>query len=213
MDLFSNPKITGFLYVLRSSYHDQNQFSCDIKSLQTDWGGKFQNVSTFVKTLGIIHRVSCPNTQEQNGVVERQNCIIVEKGLKLLAQSSLPQLFWEHAFKTATYLHNHTITHVLNNASPYQKLYNKTSDYDFMKTFGCLCYPFLRPYNKHKIDFRSLPCIFLGCNATHKGYLCLYQPKNHIYISRHVVFNEDIFPYTTSTPINSVSTSSPPNTS
>ncbi|KAL4588858.1 hypothetical protein LXL04_001755 [Taraxacum kok-saghyz] len=64
------------------------------------------------------------------------------------------------------------------------KLYHKVPDYNFLKTFGCLCYPFLRPYNKHKLDFRSLP---------------------------HVVFNEDIFPYTTPQPLNTPSpTSSPP---
>ncbi|CAL0333408.1 unnamed protein product [Lupinus luteus] len=37
----------------------------------------------------------------------------------LLAQSSLPPIFWEHAFKIATYLHNRTITPLLQFQSPY----------------------------------------------------------------------------------------------
>ncbi|KAL8141612.1 hypothetical protein V2J09_014644 [Rumex salicifolius] len=127
-------------------------------------------------------------------MVERRNRVIVEKGLTLLAQSSLPHLFWEHAFKTATYLHNRTITHILDYHSPYHKLYNKSPDYGFLKTFGCLCYPFLRPYNHHKIDFRSLPCIFIGYSASHKGYLCFHKSTKRIYISRYVVFNENVFP-------------------
>lgn len=61
-----------------------------IKQLQTDWGGEYRNISKFIETLGIIHRVSCPHTQEQNGAPERRNRIIVEKGLTLLAQASLP---------------------------------------------------------------------------------------------------------------------------
>lgn len=182
-------------------------FSCDIKSLQTNWGGKFRNVSICLKNNGIQHCVPYPYTQEQNDAVECRNCIIDEKFLTLLSQSSLPQLFWEHAFKTATYLHKVTITPTLNYASPYQKLYHKTPYYDFLKTFG---YPFLFPYNKHKIDFRSLPCIFIGYNASHKGYICFHQSTSRIYISRHVVFNEDIFPYT-STTIMKTTQSSPPN--
>ncbi|KAI3516852.1 hypothetical protein L1887_15941 [Cichorium endivia] len=173
----------------------KTQFSCDIKSVQSDWGGEYQNVSRFLNTHGIEHRVSCPYTQEQNGAIERRNRIVVEKGLTLLAQSSLPQMFWEHAFKTATYLHNRTITPLLSYESPYQKLYQNIPDYEFLKTFGCLCYPYLRPYNQHKIDFRSKPCVFLGYSAYHKGYICYHPPTSKIYISRHVIFDEDTFPF------------------
>ncbi|KAL4573020.1 hypothetical protein LXL04_019813 [Taraxacum kok-saghyz] len=187
----------------------KTQFSCDIKSMQTDWGGEYRNISTFLKTQGILHRVSCPHTHEQNGAIERRNRVIVEKGLTLLAQSALPQIFWEHAFKTATYLHNRTITPLLQYESPYQKLYNKIPDYDFLKTFGCLCYPYLRPYNSHKIDFRSKPCIFLGYSASHKGYICFHQPTTKIYISRHVVFDENTFPYTHPSSPDTSSTSQP----
>lgn len=63
----------------------KTQFNGTIKSLQSDWGGKFRNVSTFLQQHGINHRISCPYTQEQNGAVERRNRIIVEKGLTLLA--------------------------------------------------------------------------------------------------------------------------------
>ncbi|KAL4587851.1 hypothetical protein LXL04_000725 [Taraxacum kok-saghyz] len=195
-----------FVWVYFLSQKSQNfkmvktQFSCDIKSLQSDGGGEYQNVSTFLKQHGIIHRVSCPHTQEQNGAIERRNRIIVEKGLTLLAQSYLPHVFWEHAFKTATYLHNRTITPILNYESPYQRLYQKIPDYAFLKTFGCLCYPYLRPYNSYKIDFWSKPCIFLGYSASHKGYICFDQSTSKIYISRHVVFDEDTFPYKRSLP-------------
>lgn len=192
----------------------KTQFNCAIKSMQTDWGGEYRNISTFLKQHGIEHLISCPYTQEQNGVVERRNRIIVEKGLTLLAQSSLPPIFWEHAFKTATYLHNHTITPLLQFHSPYQKLYHKILDYGFLKTFGCLCYPFLRPYNNHKLDFRSLPCVFLGYSVSHKGYLCFHKPTSRIYVSRHVVFNKDLFPYATPSPHSvSPSTNSPQPTS
>lgn len=128
----------------------ETQFNVKIKCLQTDWGGEFRNVSSHLQTLGIQHRVSCPHTQEQNGAPERRNRIIVEKGLSLLAHASLPLSFWEPAFYTAVYLSNRTITPILNHSSPYRCLYGRPPDYGFLKTFGCLCFPFLRPYNKHK---------------------------------------------------------------
>lgn len=76
-------------------------------------------------------------------------------------------------------------------------LVNKIPDYTFLKTFSYLWYPFLCPYNSKKINFRSLPYIFLGYSMTHKGYLCFHQPSSCVYVSRHVVFNETIFPYLT----------------
>lgn len=87
----------------------KTQFDCDIKTFQSDWGGEYRNVSAYLNSCGIHHRLSCPHTSEQNGAVERRHRIIVEKGLSLLAQSALPHAYWEHAFKSATYLHNRTI--------------------------------------------------------------------------------------------------------
>lgn len=75
---------------------------CDIKNFQSDWGGEYRNVSTYLHKHGINHRVTCPHTSAQNGAVERRHRVIVEKGLSLLAQSSLPHEYWEHVFKTAT---------------------------------------------------------------------------------------------------------------
>ena len=52
----------------------------------------------------------------------------------------------------------------------------------------------MRPYNKHKLDFRSACCLFLGYSLHNKGYICL-SSSGKTFISRHVVFNEDVFPY------------------
>lgn len=52
-------------------------------------------------------------------------------------------------------------------------LHNKQLDYTMIKTFGCACFPLLTPYNKHKIQFRSTQCTYLGVSLTHKGHKCL----------------------------------------
>ena len=60
--------------------------------------------------------------------------------------------------------------------------------------FGCLCYPFIRPYNTHKLQYRSVQCFFLGYSLNHKGFLCLDYATGRVYITPHVVFDESTFP-------------------
>jgi hypothetical protein len=68
-------------------------------------------------------------------------------------------------------------------------------DYNSLRVFGCACWPNLRPYNSHKLAFRSKQCAFLGYSNLHKGFKCLDTHSGRIYISRDVVFDETIFPF------------------
>lgn len=147
---------------------------------------------------GITHRLSCPHTSEQNGLVERRHRQVVEVGLTLLAQAALPFRFWSDAFYFAICLMNVLPTKILDGVSPTERLLGIALDYKFLKVFGCLCYLLLRPYNKHKLQFRSLPCVFLGFATRHKGYKCVDR-TGRIYISRHVRFDERVFPYANGT--------------
>jgi hypothetical protein len=79
--------------------------------------------------------------------------------------------------------------------APFELLFNKLPDYTFLKTFGCECWPYLRPYNSHKFSYRSKSCLFLGYNKPHLGYKCLDLSTGRLYIARHVIFNEQVFPF------------------
>ena len=116
-------------------------------------------------------------------------------GLSFLARSGMPLSYWPYAFQTATYLINRLSTPVLHHQSPYFALYHKLLAYTHLKVFGSSCFPYLRPYNTHKLQYRSLECAFLGYSSHHKGYLCLDIHSSRVYISRHVIFNEDSFPF------------------
>ena len=107
----------------------------------------------------------------------------------------MPLRYWDDAFQTAYYLINRLPTPVIQNQSPFEKLFHCAPDYLFLKTFGCACWPNLRPYNSHKLQPHSLQCVFLGYSLLHRGYKCLHLPTGRFYISRDVVFLETLFPF------------------
>jgi transposase InsO family protein len=53
----------------------ETQFDTHVKIFQSDGGGEFvnQSLQNLFKTNGIIHRISCPGTPEQNGLAERRH--------------------------------------------------------------------------------------------------------------------------------------------
>ena len=175
----------------------ETQFDLHVKIFQSDGGGEFvnQSLQNLFKTNGIIHRISCPGTPEQNGLAERRHRHIVEIALTLLLHASVPTKFWTAAFRTAVFLINHLPTSVLGYKSPYEVIFGYAPAYDSLRVFGCACYPLLAPFGISKLDFKSTRCVFLGYSTNHKGYLCLEPQTHHHDISRHVKFNESQFPY------------------
>lgn len=119
----------------------------------------------------------------------------------------MPLEYWDDAFSTAVYLINRLPISVLNGRIPMFLLTNKMPDPSSLKSFGCLCFPYLRPYNNYKLAFRSTPCTFIGYSDKHKGYKCI-SSTGRLYISRHVRFNESSFPFKTHNTGSSVSSKS-----
>jgi hypothetical protein len=95
------------------------------------------------------------------------------------------------------YLVNRLPTKVINNSTPLEHLHNKKPDYTALRIFGCACWPHLRPYNNHKLPFYPNDVYFLGYSDIHKGYKCLEVSSGRIYISQDVIFDEEVFPFST----------------
>lgn len=66
--------------------------------------------------------------------------------------------------------------------------------YSQLKTFGCLCYCTTSPKQRHKFQPRSKGCLFLGYSYGYKGYKLMDLESNKVFISRNVIFHEDLFP-------------------
>uniref|UniRef100_A0A2N9GKR4 Integrase catalytic domain-containing protein n=1 Tax=Fagus sylvatica TaxID=28930 RepID=A0A2N9GKR4_FAGSY len=175
----------------------ENILDYKLKILRSDCGGEYSKseFQSFCSSNGILHQFSCPHTFQQNGIVERKHRHIVDMALTLISQSSLPLNFWLYAFSTAVFLINRLPSVSRQLMSPWECLFGSTPDYKSFRVFGCTCYPLLRSYSKHKLQPRSVPCVFLGYASNAKGFLCYDISAHRFYVSRHVKFDENTFPY------------------
>jgi hypothetical protein len=176
----------------------------------SDNGREFVKLKHFLATHDIFHLTTLPHTPEINGTTERRHCHIVETDRAVLHHAKLPCQFWSFAFNIATYLINRMPTPILHMKSHYEVVFDKPPDYNRLHAFGCLCFPWLRPYTKHKLQNRSSPCIFLGYSLSQYAFYCLEPISGRIYTSRHVKFIENQFPYSNLASSTTPSTSIPP---
>ncbi|GKV29674.1 hypothetical protein SLEP1_g38579 [Rubroshorea leprosula] len=132
---------------------------------------------------GTLPQQSCPYTSKQNGRAEHKHRHILDSVRALFISSSCPERFWGEAALTAVYLINHIPSSVLNNQSPYERLYGILPTYNLLKVFGCACFVLLPPHEHNKLEPRARLCCFLGYGITQKGYRCtaeeLYNASPH----------------------------------
>ncbi|GKA55636.1 ribonuclease H-like domain-containing protein, partial [Tanacetum coccineum] len=171
-----------------------------VPALQCDHGGEYDNTRfhNLFRQNGMQFRFSCPKTSQQNGKSERMLRTLNNITRTLLFQAHIPPSYWVEALNMAAHLLNILPSTAINNEIPFTKLHNKPPTYDHLRVFGCLCYPHIS--FDHKLQPRSTACVFLGYPALHRGYRCLDLSTNKIIISRHVIFDEDQFPFGSMTP-------------
>ena len=107
--------------------------------------------------------------------------------------SKLPLSYWSYVVSATVHIINRLPTPMLHNKFPWELLFHSKPDLHHLRTFGYTCFPLPRPYNIHKLQPHTKPCIFLGYPAYFKGYICLVPTSLQIYISKHVLFNETEF--------------------
>jgi len=129
--------------------------------------------------------------------VERKHQHILNITCCLLFQSSLPKAYWCYVVTHVVHIINRLPSTVINNVCPYQILYKKPLTYLNLKVFGTLCFASTLECNRTKLDPRARKCVFLGFKTGIKGYVLLDTLSREIFISRNVIFYENVFPYKT----------------
>ncbi|KAI0507419.1 hypothetical protein KFK09_013544 [Dendrobium nobile] len=193
------------VFSIFSAFHVaiEKQYALPIKIIRSDGGTEFLNFKfqQHLRNHGIQHQISCPYTPEQNGLVERKHRHIIETTRTLLHTAHIPLHFWLDTLLTAVYLINIMPSSNTMHTSPYQLLHNRPPNYSHLRVFGCACYPLLPSNSRHKLSLKSPQYVFLGYATSYKGYKCLNPTTGRIFISRHVTFEEDLFPFVVSSPI------------
>uniref|UniRef100_A0A2N9HR29 Integrase catalytic domain-containing protein n=1 Tax=Fagus sylvatica TaxID=28930 RepID=A0A2N9HR29_FAGSY len=104
--------------------------------------------------------------------------------------ASTPASFWGEAALTAVYTINRCPSPVIQNTTPYERLFGTAPNYSLLKVFGCVCFVLLQPHKRTKLQPRSQLCCFLGYGLEEKGYCCYDPVAKRLRVSRHVVFWE-----------------------
>lgn len=172
----------------------ETQFKMMVKAVRSDNAPELRFTELY-KKKGIVAFHSCPETPEQNSVVERKHQHILNVARALMFQSQSPVEFWGECVLTAVFIINRLPSPLLKDRSPLEILTAKKVDYSGLRVFGCLAYCATSPKQRTKFQPRSRSCVFLGYPAGYKGYKVMDLETNQIYISQNVIFHEDVFPY------------------
>ena len=170
----------------------ETQFSKRIKIFQSDNALEYTQY-TFQAVLhfyGIVHHLTCPGTSQQNGRAERKLCHILDNVRALLLSAKVPTPFWGEVALHTVHAINRIPSPVIQNQTPYERLFRSSPDYHHLRSFGSACFVLLQPHEHNKLEYRSRLCCFLGYGETQKGYQC-YDPVSHrLRVSCNVVFWE-----------------------
>ncbi|KAA0045581.1 copia-type polyprotein [Cucumis melo var. makuwa] len=135
--------------------------------------------------------MTIPFTPQQNGVVERKNRTILNMARSMLKSKKIPKEFWVQVVEYAMYLSNHSPTRSLWNKIPQQAWIEKKPSIAHLRVFGCIAYAQILNQKCSKLDDKSEKHVFVGYDASSKGYKLYNHVTKKTMISRDVVFDEE----------------------
>jgi hypothetical protein len=170
-----------------------------IKNVRCDQGkeylGEFLNhlqISGIVKQTGIAYDHSFP------GKAERAHQTILRMVRAMLRDAKLPQKYYTEAQYCATYIYNRTV-HGNKIQTPYERIFGRKPDLSNLKPFGSICYAFIPPEKRTKLDNTTVKCRLLGYGDSTQiqfnGYKLLVEDDESIIFSNSVTFvSEEPYP-------------------
>nr|GFC98526.1 retrovirus-related Pol polyprotein from transposon TNT 1-94 [Tanacetum cinerariifolium] len=140
--------------------------------------------------VGISHETSVTRSPQQNGVVERHNCTLIEAVRTMLIYAQAPLFLWVEAVATACFTQNRSIIRLRHGKTPYELLHNKLPDLSFFHVFGAFCYPTNDSENLGKLQPKADIGIFIGYTPTKKAFRIYNRRTRRIVETIHVDFDE-----------------------
>ncbi|GKA00663.1 integrase, catalytic region, zinc finger, CCHC-type containing protein, partial [Tanacetum coccineum] len=134
-----------------------------VRYIRTDNGTEFVNnvLTEYYERVGIFHQKTILRTPQQNAIVERRNCTLVEAARTMLMFSKALMFLWAEVVTTACYIRH--------DKTPYELVHNKNPDLTFFRVFGALCYPTNDSEDLAKLQPTADIGIFVGYAPGRKG--------------------------------------------
>ncbi|GKC22555.1 retrovirus-related pol polyprotein from transposon TNT 1-94, partial [Tanacetum coccineum] len=178
--------LIDFLTLVQRGLHAQ------VRTVRTDKGMEFLNKSlhAYFAKEGIRHETSIARTPEQNGVVERRNCTLVEAARTMLSAAKVPLYFWAEAIATTCFTQNRSLVIPRHEKTPYHIINGWKPSVKFFHIFGSLCYIVRDGENLDKIKEKGDSCIFVGYSTQSRAYRIFNKRTRIIVETIHVNFDE-----------------------
>ena len=114
-----------------------NQYGTHTKICRSDCGGEYVNdaLHNYCSENGINIELTIPHTPEQNGIAERTNRKILDKGHTIMKDGGAPDFLWAEAFATAVYAINQTIHARSNSLTPFEAFLGWKPDIAHMRVW------------------------------------------------------------------------------
>jgi hypothetical protein len=123
---------------LRLNNEDPNY----LKTIRSENRTEFRNASfdQFCLEHVVDQQFSAPCVPQQNGVVERKNCTLVEMARTMLDEHKTPRCFWPDAISTACYISNRIFLRSILNLTPFKLRFGHKPSVSYLRPFGCKCF-------------------------------------------------------------------------
>ena len=168
----------------------KTQFSKRIKIFRSNNAFEYTQYAfqAVLHSYGTVHQLTCLGTSQQNGRAERKLCHILDTVRALLFSAKFSAPFWGETALHAVHAINHILSPVIQNQTPYERLFGSPPDYHHLRSFGSAYFVLLQSHEHNKLEPRSRLCCFLGYGETQKGYRCYDPVFHHLRVSLNVVF-------------------------
>jgi hypothetical protein len=166
-----------------------------IKNVRCDQGTEYMGeFLEFLENNGIVKQKGIAYSHQHPGKCERLHQTIMRLARAMLIDSKLPTMFYAEAQLTATYLYNRMI-HGNDTITPYQHIYKRAPNYSHLRPFGTICYAFIPPELRNKLEPSGIRCRLIGYlddddTEECKGYKLLVEKTMEILCSNDVYFDE-----------------------
>jgi hypothetical protein len=108
--------------------------------------------------------------------------------------------YWEHAITHSVCLQNHIA--LPGRTTPYQHTFGQQPDISHVRIFDCAALAYLEKEKRHKLDFKTEECIYLGISPrhSHDTHTLLKLSTNKVNIQKECQFQRTLFPHTNQQP-------------